>query len=231
MGALDYLSNFCTIHTRRRHKRKSMQTVEIKVKMDCDGCERKVRNAVTYMKGVKSVDVNRKQSKVTVTGYVEPHKVLHKIKNTGKRAEFWPYIPYNVVAYPHATQAYDKKAPAGYVKNAPQANTTNLGRFCGSQKSPQNRCKITSKSNLQWFCGGNFEHRIFDRCINICGGFAAVLRYNLRWFCSGLQNHAKPKENHRKITAICDDFAAVLQWFNTLILQYFCGGFSRVFFM
>ncbi|CAM8957146.1 unnamed protein product [Rhodiola kirilowii] len=122
MGALDYLSNFCTIHTRRRHKRKSMQTVEIKVKMDCDGCERKVRNAVTYMKGVKSVDVNRKQSKVTVTGYVEPHKVLHKIKNTGKRAEFWPYIPYNVVAYPHATQAYDKKAPAGYVKNAPQAN-------------------------------------------------------------------------------------------------------------
>lgn len=27
------------------------QTVEIKVKMDCDGCERRVKNAVSHMKG------------------------------------------------------------------------------------------------------------------------------------------------------------------------------------
>lgn len=27
------------------------QTVEIKVKMDCDGCERRVKNAVKYMEG------------------------------------------------------------------------------------------------------------------------------------------------------------------------------------
>lgn len=27
------------------------QTVEIKVKMDCDGCERKVRNAIKHIKG------------------------------------------------------------------------------------------------------------------------------------------------------------------------------------
>lgn len=93
MGALDYLSNFCTV-TSTRSKRKAMQvptsscntcnlllsfcfllfflfhscafwllfswavflcfvsqTVEIKVKMDCDGCERRVKNAVTSMKG------------------------------------------------------------------------------------------------------------------------------------------------------------------------------------
>ncbi|KAG5528083.1 hypothetical protein RHGRI_028874 [Rhododendron griersonianum] len=66
MGALDYLSNFCTV-TSTRGKRKAMQvlissilerclcllsqTVEIKVKMDCDGCERRVKNAVTNMKG------------------------------------------------------------------------------------------------------------------------------------------------------------------------------------
>ena len=29
----------------------SFQTVDIKVKMDCDGCERRVKNAVTSMKG------------------------------------------------------------------------------------------------------------------------------------------------------------------------------------
>ncbi|KAF8378641.1 hypothetical protein HHK36_029993 [Tetracentron sinense] len=120
MGALDYLSNFCTV-TRSRSKRKPMQTVEIKVKMDCDGCERRVRHAVSSMKGVRSVEVNRKQSRVTVSGYVEPNKVLKKVKGTGKKAEFWPYVPYNLVSYPYVAQAYDKRAPAGYVRNVVQA--------------------------------------------------------------------------------------------------------------
>ncbi|RVW45714.1 Heavy metal-associated isoprenylated plant protein 21 [Vitis vinifera] len=91
MGALDYFSNFCTV-TSTKGKRKPMQTVEIKVKMDCDGCERRVKNAVTSMRGVKSVEVIRKQSRVTVTGYVDANKVLKRVKSTGKRAEFWPYI-------------------------------------------------------------------------------------------------------------------------------------------
>ncbi|KAI3910459.1 hypothetical protein MKX01_034853 [Papaver californicum] len=121
MGVLDNLSNFCTITSNRKSKRKPMQTVEIKVKMDCDGCERRVKNSVSNMKGVRSVDVNRKQSKVTVSGYVEPNKVLKRVQSTGKKAEFWPYIPYNLVAYPYVAQAYDKKAPSGYVKNVVQA--------------------------------------------------------------------------------------------------------------
>ncbi|TXG57228.1 hypothetical protein EZV62_018541 [Acer yangbiense] len=120
MGALDHILDWFEV-TPRRKKRKAMQTVEIKVKMDCDGCERRVRNAVCSMKGAKTVEVNRKQSRVTVTGYVDPNKVLKRVKNTGKRAEFWPYVPYNLVAYPYVAQAYDKKAPAGYVKNAVQA--------------------------------------------------------------------------------------------------------------
>ncbi|KAF5442324.1 hypothetical protein F2P56_034994 [Juglans regia] len=120
MGALDFLSDYITISTPRK-KRKAMQTVDIKVKMDCDGCERRVKNAVSNLKGVKQVDVNRKQSRVTVTGYVEPNKILNKVKSTGKRAEFWPYVPYNLVAYPYVAQAYDKKAPSGYVKNVFQA--------------------------------------------------------------------------------------------------------------
>ncbi|OMO55581.1 hypothetical protein CCACVL1_27177 [Corchorus capsularis] len=123
MGALDYISNFCTV-TSTRTKRKPMQTVEIKVKMDCDGCERRVKNAVTNMKGVKSVDVNRKQSRVTVSGYVDPNKVLKRVKSTGKRAEFWPYIPQHLVYYPYVSGAYDKRAPAGFVRNVVQAYPT-----------------------------------------------------------------------------------------------------------
>ncbi|CAA2976951.1 heavy metal-associated isoprenylated plant 21-like [Olea europaea subsp. europaea] len=121
MGALDYLSNFCTVTSTRRRKRKPLQTVEIKVKMDCDGCERRVKNAVKNMKGVTNVEVRRKQHRVTVSGYVDPNKVLKRVKSTGKRAEFWPYIPYNLVQYPYVSQAYDKRAPSGFVRNVAQA--------------------------------------------------------------------------------------------------------------
>lgn len=124
MGVLDHLSDFCTVDrrsTKPRSKRRPLQTVELKVKMDCDGCERRVRNAVCSMKGARTVDVNRKQSKVTVTGYVEPKKVLKRVKSTGKHAEFWPYVSYNLVTYPYVAQAYDKKAPSGFVKNVAQA--------------------------------------------------------------------------------------------------------------
>ncbi|XP_022935140.1 heavy metal-associated isoprenylated plant protein 21-like [Cucurbita moschata] len=125
MGALDYLSNFCTVSsTTTTSKHKPMQTIEIKVKMDCDGCERRVRNAVTSMKGVKTVEVMRKQHRVRVSGYVDAKKVLKRVKSTGKRAEFWPYIPQHLVHYPYASGAYDKKAPAGFVRNVVQAFPT-----------------------------------------------------------------------------------------------------------
>ncbi|XVF20664.1 hypothetical protein REPUB_Repub12eG0021500 [Reevesia pubescens] len=120
MGALDYISNFCSFRS-RRSKRKPMQTVEIKVKMDCDGCERRVKKAVTTMKGVKTVEVNRKQNRVTVNGNVDPNRVLKRVKSTGKMAEFWPYIPQNLVYYPYVSGAYDKRAPAGFVRNVVQA--------------------------------------------------------------------------------------------------------------
>ncbi|GAB2279999.1 Heavy metal-associated isoprenylated plant protein 21 [Dionaea muscipula] len=88
--------------------------------MCCEGCERRVKNTVSGMKGVKSVQVNRKDSRVTVNGHIEPKKVLAAVTSTGKKAEFWPYVPYSLVHYPYAPQAYDKKAPPGYVKNVHQ---------------------------------------------------------------------------------------------------------------
>ncbi|KMT08145.1 hypothetical protein BVRB_6g142690 [Beta vulgaris subsp. vulgaris] len=81
MGILEHVVDFCDATIPKHNKRKPLQTVEIKVKMDCDGCERRVRNSVIHIKGVKSVDVSGKQSKVTVTGNVEPNRVLNKVKS------------------------------------------------------------------------------------------------------------------------------------------------------
>ncbi|KAM0821402.1 hypothetical protein ACQ4PT_072243 [Festuca glaucescens] len=95
----------------RRRKRRQMRTVELKVSMDCEGCERKVKNALSNMKGVRSVDINRKQQKVTVAGsagYAEDIKVLKKAQSTGKKAEIWPYVPYSQVSQPYVAGTYDK---------------------------------------------------------------------------------------------------------------------------
>lgn len=111
------------------------QTVDIKVKMDCEGCERQVRKAVEGMKGVNQVEVEPKLNKLTVIGYVDPEKVLQRVRHrTGKRPVMWPYVPYDEIPHPYATGVYDKKAPPGYVRNAsmdPQAS--NLARATSTE--------------------------------------------------------------------------------------------------
>ncbi|XP_074315945.1 heavy metal-associated isoprenylated plant protein 30-like [Silene latifolia] len=69
----------------------SLQTVELKVRMCCTGCERVVRDAILKLRGVDSVDVELKMEKVTVVGYVDRNKVLKAVRRAGKRTEFWPY--------------------------------------------------------------------------------------------------------------------------------------------
>ncbi|XP_011043157.1 PREDICTED: heavy metal-associated isoprenylated plant protein 26 isoform X1 [Populus euphratica] len=120
MGCLDRASELChwPHDSTGLKKRAPLETVEIKVKMDCEGCETKVRNSVTGMKGVIQVEVDRKLQKLTVTGYVDPDEVLHRVRyRTGKKAEFWPYVPAEVVPHPYSPGVYDKRAPPGYVRN------------------------------------------------------------------------------------------------------------------
>ncbi|KAF3322128.1 heavy metal-associated isoprenylated protein 1 [Carex littledalei] len=119
MGVLDFMSGCCSVsHSHRLRKRKQLQTVEMKVRIDCEGCERKIKKALEGMKGINAVEILPKQSKVTVSGYVEPSKVMRRVAwKTGKRVERWPYVPYDQVAHPYAPGAYDKRAPPGYVRN------------------------------------------------------------------------------------------------------------------
>ncbi|CAN6184874.1 unnamed protein product [Urochloa humidicola] len=133
MGAtLEYLSGLLGGSGGHGHakmkKRKQLQTVELKVRMDCEGCELKVRSALSSMKGVESVEINRKQQKVTVVGYVEASKVLKKAQSTGKKAEIWPYVPYNLVSQPYVAGTYDKRAPPGYVRSADPGYVATTGQ-------------------------------------------------------------------------------------------------------
>ncbi|CAH2070915.1 unnamed protein product [Thlaspi arvense] len=69
----------------------SLQTVDLKVRMCCTGCVRIVRNAISKLRGVDSVDVEREMGRVRVVGYIDRNKVLKAVRRAGKRAEFWPY--------------------------------------------------------------------------------------------------------------------------------------------
>ncbi|KAK4742076.1 hypothetical protein SAY87_000077 [Trapa incisa] len=121
-GTVSYLSDLLSSITKKK-KKKQVQIVALKVRMDCDGCARKMKSVLSGVKGAKSVDVDLKQQKVTVTGYVDAKKVLAAALSTKKKVEPWPYVPYTLVANPYVSQAYDKKAPANHVRAVPDSVT------------------------------------------------------------------------------------------------------------
>ncbi|QCE15853.1 heavy metal-associated isoprenylated plant protein 24 [Vigna unguiculata] len=122
-GTLEYFSDLLS-STKKKKKKKQMQTVALKIRMDCEGCARKVKHVLSGVKGAKSVEVDLKQQKATVTGYVEAKKVLKAAQSTKKKVELWPYVPYTMVANPYISQAYDKKAPPNMVRKV--ADTANV---------------------------------------------------------------------------------------------------------
>ncbi|KAK4434163.1 Heavy metal-associated isoprenylated plant protein 24 [Sesamum alatum] len=114
-GTLEYLSDLLA-GTGKKKKKKQLNTVAVKIRMDCEGCALKVKKALSGVKGAKSVDVDLKQQKATVYGYVDAKKVLKAAQATGKKVEPWPYVPYTMVAHPYVAGVYDKKAPPNFVR-------------------------------------------------------------------------------------------------------------------
>ncbi|KAG8059418.1 hypothetical protein GUJ93_ZPchr0002g25314 [Zizania palustris] len=89
----------------KRRRRMQRLTVELRVRMDCDRCEREVRRALAGMRGVQHVEVSRRQEKVTVTGSMDPHKVLRRVQSTGKKAELWPQPQWQYPSYGSSSAA------------------------------------------------------------------------------------------------------------------------------
>jgi copper chaperone CopZ len=67
-----------------------MQTVDLKLRMCCEGCERVVRAALQNLRGVDSVEVDVPMEKVTVTGYVDRGRLLREVRRSGKRPSSGP---------------------------------------------------------------------------------------------------------------------------------------------
>ncbi|CAM0910039.1 unnamed protein product [Alopecurus aequalis] len=138
MGFLEALSGLCPAPLEQRHlqKGRQLETVEMKVRIDCEGCESKIRDTLEGMDGVTCVEVVPRQNRVTVTGYVDAAKVMRRVaRKTGKRVEPWPYVPYDAVAHPCAPGAYNKSVNANHgVSSGPLLGraTTTETRYTGA---------------------------------------------------------------------------------------------------
>ncbi|XP_052179027.1 heavy metal-associated isoprenylated plant protein 28 [Diospyros lotus] len=98
-----------------------MTTIEMRVHMDCPGCESKIRKALLKLKGVENVEIDMEMQKVTVTGWAEQKKVLKTVRKGGRRAEIWQ-LPHNP-HYQNFTdiQQYQQQHSIGY---APQPSSS-----------------------------------------------------------------------------------------------------------
>ncbi|KAL3698372.1 hypothetical protein R1sor_012448 [Riccia sorocarpa] len=59
------------------------------VSLCCESCVEKVRKALAKDEGVEGVDVDMLKSKVIVTGFFDPQRVLRRIRKVKKSATFW----------------------------------------------------------------------------------------------------------------------------------------------
>lgn len=48
-GTFDYIADL--ISSTKRKKRKQLNTVDLKVRMDCEGCGERIKNVLSSMKG------------------------------------------------------------------------------------------------------------------------------------------------------------------------------------
>ncbi|KAF8702572.1 hypothetical protein HU200_032956 [Digitaria exilis] len=65
------------------------QYVEMKVPLYSYGCEKKIKKALSHLKGIHSVQVDYHQQKVTVWGICNREDVLAAIRRKRRAAQFW----------------------------------------------------------------------------------------------------------------------------------------------
>ncbi|XP_014522028.1 heavy metal-associated isoprenylated plant protein 28 [Vigna radiata var. radiata] len=98
-----------------------MTIIEMRVHMDCPGCENKVKEALQKLKGVDGIEIDMKLQKVTVNGYAEQKKVLKTVRKTGCRAELWQ-LPYTTESQNQYFQQHHCNGPLTYYASQPSSS-------------------------------------------------------------------------------------------------------------
>jgi len=76
-------------HAYKQHHHGPLPVVELRVPMCCEKCREKVQEELEDLEGVRTVVCDQFHQHVTVTGFVDPLKVLKKVKKVKKKSEFF----------------------------------------------------------------------------------------------------------------------------------------------
>ncbi|XP_015936566.1 heavy metal-associated isoprenylated plant protein 28 [Arachis duranensis] len=99
-----------------------MTIIELRVHMDCPGCENKVKSSLQKLKGVDSIEIDMSLQKVTVNGWADQKKVLKTVRKTGRRAELWQ-VPYSTnVDDQYLVQQHHCNGPINYYASQPSSS-------------------------------------------------------------------------------------------------------------
>ncbi|KAL3626195.1 hypothetical protein CASFOL_029744 [Castilleja foliolosa] len=72
----------------KNDQEKKVVEAEYKISMHCNACEKSVAKVISKIKGVETFITDMTNHKVVITGTIDPHKVLKKLKKkTGKKVE------------------------------------------------------------------------------------------------------------------------------------------------
>lgn len=82
------MSNLQLVLVTQAVKNITPQRVDMRVPLYSIGCERKIRNALSHIKGLYSVEADLTNQKVTVVGIVDREEVLAAIRSKRKDAHF-----------------------------------------------------------------------------------------------------------------------------------------------
>jgi copper chaperone CopZ len=74
-----------TVNTIKSHPK----GLVLSVPMCCDKCVDKVRRALEDLEGVREVVLDQYKQLVTISGDVDPEKVLRRVRRVKKRSKFW----------------------------------------------------------------------------------------------------------------------------------------------
>lgn len=73
----------------RPKQHKVAPEIELRVPMDSSSCERSLKEALRKLPGVTEVVTDRRASKVTVSGKVNPQQLLKQAQKIKRKADFW----------------------------------------------------------------------------------------------------------------------------------------------
>lgn len=66
-----------------------LPVLELRVPMCCEKCQEKVKEELEELEGVQDVICDQYNQRVTVTGFVDPHRALKRVKKVKKKSEFF----------------------------------------------------------------------------------------------------------------------------------------------